>query len=96
MKHISKYIVTSYRVFEKRDSLSSIKAAYSTLVKYDKLSESLKVISDSNPIYNVLFSIGVKMAYHLNFIKSLDLQIRVILLKNIEVKSKSLNVLIVL
>lgn len=53
MKHISKYIVTSYRVFEKRNSLSSIKATYSTLVKYDKLSESLKVISDGNPIYNV-------------------------------------------
>lgn len=48
-----KKIVTSYRVFEKRDSLSSIKAAYSTLVKYDKLPESLKVISDGNPIYNV-------------------------------------------
>ena len=48
-----KKIVTSYRVFEKRDSLSSIKAAYSTLSKYDKLPESLKVISDGNPIYNV-------------------------------------------
>ena len=48
-----KKIVTSYRVYEKRDSLSSIKAAYSTLAKYDKLPESLKVISDGNPIYNV-------------------------------------------
>ena len=48
-----KKIVTSYRVFAKRDSLSSIKAAYSTLVKYDTLPESLKVISDGNPIYNV-------------------------------------------
>lgn len=48
-----KKIVTSYRVFEKRDSLSSIKAAYSTLSKYDKLPESLSVISDGNPIYNV-------------------------------------------
>ena len=48
-----KKIVTSYRVFDKRDSLSSIKAAYSTLCKYDKLPESLKVISDGNPIYNV-------------------------------------------
>lgn len=48
-----KKIVTSYRVFEKRDSLSSIKAAYSTLSKYDVLPESLKVISDGNPIYNV-------------------------------------------
>ena len=48
-----KKIVTSYRVFEKRDSLSSIKAAYSTLSKYDTLPDSLKVISDGNPIYNV-------------------------------------------
>lgn len=48
-----KKIVTSYRVFEKRDSLSSIKAAFSTLIKFDKLSDSLKVISDGNPIYNV-------------------------------------------
>lgn len=48
-----KKIITSYRVFEKRDSLSSIKACYSTLCKYDKLPKSLKVISDGNPIYNV-------------------------------------------
>ena len=34
-------------------SLSSIKAAYSTLIKYDTLPDSLKVISDGNPIYNV-------------------------------------------
>lgn len=48
-----KKIVTSYRVFENRDSLSSIKACYSTLIKYDKLPDSLKIISDGNPIYNV-------------------------------------------
>ena len=48
-----KKIVTSYRVFSKRDSLSSIKAAYSTLSKYKELPDSLKVISDGNPIYNV-------------------------------------------
>ena len=48
-----KKIVTSYRAFDKRDSLSSIKAAYSTLTKFDSLPPSLKVISDGNPIYNV-------------------------------------------
>lgn len=48
-----KKIITSYRVFDKRDSLSSIKACYSTLCKYDKLPESLTIISDGNPIYNV-------------------------------------------
>lgn len=48
-----KKIVTSYRVFEKRDSLSSTKAAYQTLSKYDVLPDDLQVISDGNPIYNV-------------------------------------------
>ena len=48
-----KKIVTSYRVYENRDTLSSLKASYSTLIKYDKLPESLKVITDGNPIYNV-------------------------------------------
>lgn len=48
-----KKIVTSYRVYQNRDSLSSIKSAYSTLIKYDTLPESLKVITDGNPIYNV-------------------------------------------
>lgn len=48
-----KKIITSYRVFEKRDSLSSIKACYSTLSKYKDLPDNLKVISDGNPIYNV-------------------------------------------
>ena len=48
-----KKIVTSYRAFAKRDSLSSIKAAYSTLVKFDSLPPSLQVISDGNLIYNV-------------------------------------------
>lgn len=48
-----KKIVTSYSVFNKCDSLSSIKASYSTLIKYNTLPDSLKVISDGNPIYNV-------------------------------------------
>ena len=32
---------------------SSVKAAYSTLIKYGTLPDSLKVISDGNSIYNV-------------------------------------------
>ena len=48
-----KKIVTSHRVFEHRDSLSSIKAAYSTLRKYKELPKDLQVITDGNPIYNV-------------------------------------------
>ena len=48
-----KKIITSYRVFEKRDYLASIKSAFSTHSKYEVLPNSLKVISDDNPIYNV-------------------------------------------
>lgn len=48
-----KKIITSYRVFAKRDSLSAIEASYSTLVKYNDIPESLTFITDGNPIYNV-------------------------------------------
>ena len=48
-----KKIVTSYRVFEKRDALSAIMASHATLVKYEELPEDLKIISDGNPIYRV-------------------------------------------
>ena len=46
-------IITSYRVFDKRDSLSSIKATYSTLSKFNEYPNELKIITDGNPIYNV-------------------------------------------
>ena len=48
-----KKIITSYRVFSKRDSLSAIQASYSTLSKYNEIPDSLKFITDGNPIYNV-------------------------------------------
>lgn len=48
-----KKIITSYRVFDKRDSISAIKAVYSTLAKYNELPDNLKFITDGNPIYNV-------------------------------------------
>ena len=48
-----KKIITSYRVFDKRDAISAIKTTYSTLAKYDTIPESLKFITDGNPIYNV-------------------------------------------
>ena len=62
-----KKIVTSYRVFQHRDSLSSIKAAYSTLKKYKELPKSLKVITDGNPIYNVAVQYWTQhgMPFHL-------------------------------
>lgn len=48
-----KKIVTSYRVFAKRNSLSAIQASYSTLSKYNKIPDSLMIVTDGNPIYNV-------------------------------------------
>ena len=48
-----KKIVTSYRVFDIRDSISAIKAVYSTLDKYNTIPGDLKFITDGNPIYNV-------------------------------------------
>lgn len=48
-----KKIITSYRVFNKRDSIAAIKAVYSTLAKYNSLPDNLKFITDGNPIYNV-------------------------------------------
>ena len=48
-----KKIITSYRTFDKRDSISAIKAVYFTLAKYDTIPDNLKFITDGNPIYNV-------------------------------------------
>ena len=48
-----KKIITSYRVFAKRDTLSAIQASFSTLSKYNELPKSLQLITDGNPIYNV-------------------------------------------
>ncbi len=49
-----KKIITSYRVFAKRDSLSAIQASYSTLSKYQTIPDNLRMITDGNPIYNVV------------------------------------------
>ena len=46
-------IITSYRCFDKRDSIAAIKTVYNTLVKYDTLPDNLKMIFDGNPIYQV-------------------------------------------
>lgn len=48
-----KKIITSYRVFSKRDSLSAIKAMHSTLIK--SISKQILIVSDGNPIYNVAY-----------------------------------------
>lgn len=46
-------IITSYRCFDKRDSISAIITLYSTLIKYDNIPDDLKMIFDGNPIYQV-------------------------------------------
>ena len=48
-----KKIITSYRVFANRDSLSAIQASYATLSKYEELPKDFTLITDGNPIYNV-------------------------------------------
>lgn len=48
-----KKIITSYRVYAKRNTLSALEACYSTLSKYSSIPESLQFITDGNPIYNV-------------------------------------------
>jgi len=48
-----KKIITSYRCFQNRDAISAIKAVYSTLAKYQEIPDTLKFITDGNPIYNV-------------------------------------------
>lgn len=46
-----KKIITSYPIFLNRDGVSAIKAIYSTLSKFKKLSGNLTLIFDGNPIY---------------------------------------------
>lgn len=48
-----KKIITSYRVFAKRDAIAAIQTVWSTLSKYSKIPDILKLITDGNPIYKV-------------------------------------------
>jgi len=75
-----KKIISSYRIFPKRDSISSIKSLYSTLVKCSN--PSISLITDGNPIYNV-GSLYFNSSSHFN----VDLK-QVIGLKNIDSISK--------
>lgn len=51
-KDTSKEIITSYRIFPKRDTLCAIKSIYKSLSKYEKVPDDLRIITDDNPIYN--------------------------------------------
>jgi transposase-like protein/uncharacterized protein YbaR (Trm112 family) len=72
-----KKIITSYQVFKHRDTIAAIKSIYLTLRKYPdgKIPESLKLIVDGNPIY--------QLAQHYFASKGIDFNlIQVIGLKN--------------
>ena len=45
-------IITSYSIFNKRDTECACRAIYESLLHYDEIPEDLKVITDGNPIYN--------------------------------------------
>lgn len=47
-----KKIITSYRIFSKRDTLCAIKALYQSFKKYKQFPAEMKIITDGNPIYN--------------------------------------------
>lgn len=46
-----KKIITSYMIFENRDTLAAIKSLYQTFKKYKEIPKDLQVITDGNPIY---------------------------------------------
>jgi transposase-like protein len=46
-------IITSHKIYMKRDSFSAIQAFYSTLRKFKVIPEDLKIVVDGNPIYLV-------------------------------------------
>lgn len=69
-----KKIITSYRCFEKRDSLSAIKAVYQSLAKYDELPENLKMYTDGNPIYPLAQQYWAENGYLFDLIQIVGLK----------------------
>ena len=67
-------IITSYRVFDKRDAISAIKAVYSTLAKYDTVPKNLKMITDGNPIYPVAHQYWSGYGYNFDLIQVIGLK----------------------
>lgn len=51
MCDVRKKIITSYKIYMKRDTFSAIDAFYSVLRKFKELPESLEFVVDGNPIY---------------------------------------------
>ena len=48
----SSKIITSYTIYEKRDTRCAIETIYHSLMHYDVIPEDLVIITDGNPIYN--------------------------------------------
>lgn len=51
MCDVRKKIITSYRIYMKRDTFSAIDAFYSVLRKFKEIPENLEFVVDGNPIY---------------------------------------------
>lgn len=51
MCDVKKKIITSYRIYMKRDTFSAIDAFYSVLRKFKEIPENLEFVVDGNPIY---------------------------------------------
>ena len=47
-----KKIITSYRIFPKRDTTNAIRTIYESISKYKEIPNNLTLITDGNPIYN--------------------------------------------
>lgn len=51
MCDVSKKVITSFKIYMKRDTFSAIDAFYSVLRKFKKLPENMEFVVDGNPIY---------------------------------------------
>jgi len=69
-----KKIITSYRCFKNRDSLSAIKAVYQSLAKYDEIPEDLKMYTDGNPIYPLAQQYWAEHGYLFDLIQIIGLK----------------------
>ena len=54
-------IITSYRIYDQRDTLNAVKSIHDVLMHYDEIPDDLVFITDGNPIYN-----ADQLFYHIN------------------------------
>ena len=69
-------IITSYRIFEKRDAVSAIKAFGYTLAKYSKLPDVINFFTDGNPIYNLALQFWISQGYNIDLKQIIGLKNR--------------------